>query len=121
MGHGVPDGKQDTIYVVGGRLNENVTVRDLYVYNIPTNTWTVAPAAPINASDNCAGSVGGKVDRLRSISHVSFRCYNLMKKGIDNLVTRVCLIILRFCCIHTGLSNWWLRRRLQDSSCKLRV
>lgn len=55
------NGKQDTIYVVGGRLNENVTVRDLYVYNIPTNTWTVAPAAPINASDNCAGSVGGKV------------------------------------------------------------
>lgn len=94
--------------MVGGRLNENVIVRDLYVYNIFMNIWIVVLVVLINVSDNCVGSVGGKVDRFRSISYVFFCCYNLMKKGIDNLVIRVCLIILRFCCIYIGLFNWWL-------------
>lgn len=59
------NGNDDTIYVVGGRRdsNENATspINDLYIYNIPANTWSVGPPAPMVMSDTCAGSIAGKV------------------------------------------------------------
>ncbi|KAG0575426.1 hypothetical protein KC19_5G002900 [Ceratodon purpureus] len=59
------NGKQDTIYVVGGRrdASDNTTapINELYIYNIPMNTWSIGPAAPMVLSDTCAGSVAGKV------------------------------------------------------------
>ena len=62
------DGNDDTIYVVGGRRdsNENASspINDLYIYNIPANTWSVGPPAPMVMSDTCAGSIAGKVSDI---------------------------------------------------------
>lgn len=59
------NGKSDTIYIVGGRRDslDNITSPQnaVHIYNIPTNTWSTGPDAPIVMSDTCAGSVAGKV------------------------------------------------------------
>lgn len=66
----VADGREDTIYIVGGRNSTIDTaaymVTSVFIYDIPSNTWSQGTDAPYPQSDTCAGSFYGKVCCLSS-------------------------------------------------------
>jgi len=62
------NGREDTIYIVGGRNSTIDTaaymVTSVFIYDIPSNTWSQGTPAPYPQSDTCAGSFYGKVYQI---------------------------------------------------------